>query len=120
MFFRVSDYLRLRDRVAAAGSDVPIIAGVLPVTSLAQVRRITELSGQAFPADLATSLAAAKDDKAAARAVGIEYTTRLCERLLAEAVPGLHFYTLNTSTATLEVYRSLGLDRRHAAVAVTV
>ena len=113
MFFNADDYLRLRDRVAAAGCEVPILAGVMPVTNLGQIRRITQLSGQAFPADLEGALTAAQGDKAAMRAVGIEYTTRLCGRLLEEEAPGLHFYTLNTSTATLEVYRNLGLDRRH-------
>jgi methylenetetrahydrofolate reductase (NADPH) len=113
MFFVVDDYLRLRDRVAASGCEVPILAGVMPVTNLPQIQRITSLTGQAFPAVLEDALTAVADDKAAVRAVGVEYTTRMCERLLAEGVPGLHFITLNTSTATLEVYRNLGLDRRH-------
>ncbi|SFK60706.1 methylenetetrahydrofolate reductase [NAD(P)H] [Geodermatophilus ruber] len=111
MFFRSEDYLRLRDRVAAAGCDVPIIAGVMPVTNARQIARIVQLSGQAFPAELATRFAALDgdrpEDKAAVRAYGVEVATELCRTLLAEGVPGIHFITMNRSTATREVYASL-------------
>ncbi len=112
MFFRAEDYLRMRDRVAALGCDVPIIAGIMPITNVRGIQRSAELSGAAFPADLAAQLYAVEDDPAAVRRVGVQHASALCERLLAEGVPGLHFYTLNRSTATREVWANLGLGAR--------
>jgi methylenetetrahydrofolate reductase (NADPH) len=114
MFFRPEDYLRLRDRVAAKSCDVPIIAGVMPVTNARQITRIVQLSGQAFPADLAERFAELDgdrpEDKAAVRAFGVEVATKLCRTLLAEGVPGIHFITMNRSTATREVYANLASE----------
>jgi methylenetetrahydrofolate reductase (NADPH) len=109
MFFRAEDYLRMRDRVAALDCDVPIIAGIMPITNVRGIQRSAELSGAAFPAELAAELYEVEDDPVAVRRVGVEHATVLCERLLAEGVPGLHFYTLNRSTATREVWARLGL-----------
>ena len=118
MFFRPEDYLRMRDRVAARGCDVPIIAGVMPVTNVRQIERIVQLSGQAFPAVLRERFEALDgdrpEDRAAVRALGVEVATDLCRRLLDEGVPGIHFITMNRSTATREVYANL------AATAVEV
>jgi methylenetetrahydrofolate reductase (NADPH) len=118
MFFHAEDYLRLRDRVAAAGCDVPIIAGIMPVTSLRVVERALELGGCRIPGDLLDALRAADaaGDKARLRKIGVAYAAELCERLLAEGVPGLHFYTLNFSRATREIYQLLGLAERGGAV----
>jgi methylenetetrahydrofolate reductase (NADH) len=111
MFFRVEDYLRLRDRVTARGCDVPIIAGLMPVTNARQITRIVELSGQAFPTELADRFAeldgSTPEHKRAVRAYGVEVATEMCRRLLAEGVPGIHFITMNRSTATREVYENL-------------
>jgi methylenetetrahydrofolate reductase (NADPH) len=109
MFFDADDYLRLRDRVAAAGSDVPIIAGLMPVTTMRTIERSQQLSGAPFPAALGAQFAAVADDPAAVRALGIEQATVLSQRLLDEGAPGLHFITFNFAKATREVMANLSL-----------
>ncbi len=108
-FFDPDAYVRLVDGVAASGADLPILPGIMPVTNLRQLVRFPQLSGQPLPADLVARLERVADDPVAVRQVGIEAATRLCERLLAAGAPGLHFYTLNSSTATLELVSNLGL-----------
>jgi methylenetetrahydrofolate reductase (NADPH) len=107
MFFHVEDYLRLRDRVAAAGCDIPIIPEIMPATDVRQIRRFAELSDAAFPEDLAHRLESARDDKGAGHRIGVEYATAMAERLLAEGAPGLHYITLNKSTAALDIHRNV-------------
>jgi methylenetetrahydrofolate reductase (NADPH) len=107
MFFYAEDYLRLRDRVAAKGCEVPIIPGVMPVTNARQIERFAVLSGQKFPPDLAERLHKVEDDLDAVREIGVEVATELSEKLLAEGAPGIHFITLNRSTATREIYARL-------------
>jgi methylenetetrahydrofolate reductase (NADPH) len=117
MFFFVEDYLRLRDEVAARGCDVPIIAGIMPIISVPMIERAVTLSGARFPAELAAELREHADDRPAVRKIGVEYAARMCERLLDEGVPGLHFYTLNGSRATREIYQLLGLGAGQGAAA---
>ncbi len=109
MFFYPEDYLRLRDAVAARGCTAPIIPGIMPIMSVSGIERAVLLSGCRFPPGLAEDLRAHADDKPAMRKIGVEYAAAMCERLLAEGVPGLHFYTLNGSRATREIYQVLGL-----------
>jgi methylenetetrahydrofolate reductase (NADPH) len=91
---------------------VPIIPGIMPVTSLRVIERALELGGCRVPPELWERLQAVADDRAAIREIGVNYATGMCERLLAEGVPGLHFYTLNWSRATREIYQRLGLYDR--------
>lgn len=108
MVFDAESYLRLRDRVTAR-RDLPITPGLMPVTNLRQVTRMSELMGTPLPAAVVARLEAVKDDPDAVRAVGVEIATELGRRMLDEGAPGLHFITMNRSTATLEVFDGLGL-----------
>jgi methylenetetrahydrofolate reductase (NADPH) len=109
MLFSAEDYCRLRDRVTAAGADVPLLPGIMPITSYGRLMRIHELSGQRIPADLAEELRQVRDDPAAGRAVGMAHAVRMGEELLAAGAPCLHFYTFNRSKATIEVLSALGM-----------
>ena len=108
MLFSAQDWVALRDRSAAAGIDVPILPGIMPIVSYRRLLRICELSGQQVPVELARQLQAVADDPAASRALGMEHAIAMSERLLAEGAPGLHFYTFNRSKATVEVLAALG------------
>jgi methylenetetrahydrofolate reductase (NADPH) len=108
-FFRLDEYVRLRDEMAALGVHKPIVAGIMPIVSLTSVQRMAQLSGYVVPADIVRRITAGGDDPAEIRARGIDHAADLCAQLLDAGVPGLHFYTLNYSKATREVYAKLGL-----------
>jgi methylenetetrahydrofolate reductase (NADPH) len=110
LFFRAEDYVDLVDRARAAGCTMPIIPGLMPLTNISQIDRFAVLAGTAFPDDLAARFRAVGDDAAAVHALGVEAASELATELLEAGAPGLHFYTLNRSTSTREIYAGLGLD----------
>ncbi len=108
-FFDPEHYLRMVDELAELGCDKPVIPGIMPVTNVKSVSRMADMSGATFPQDFLDRLFAVEDDPDAVRRVGIEAATELSSTLLEAGAPGLHFYTLNRSTATREIHDNLGL-----------
>lgn len=107
LFFRPVDYFAMLERGDRAGVDIPIIPGIMPITNLRQIQRMAELSGRQVPAEVVERVARHGDDAAAVRDEGIAIATELCDTLIAGGAPGLHFYTLNRSRATREIYANL-------------
>ena len=110
LFFDNHDFLDFRERCRLAGIQAPIIAGVMPITSASGMKRMAELAaGARFPAKLLKAIARAGADEEAVQRVGVQYATEQCRDLLDHGVDGIHFYTLNKSRATREIYASLGI-----------
>jgi methylenetetrahydrofolate reductase (NADPH) len=109
-FFRVEEYIRLRDELAALGCDKPVLPGIMPITNLSSVERMGELAGYPVPAEVVARFDGLQDDPDAVRREGVAIATELCESLLAIGAPGLHFITLNQSRATRQIYAELGLS----------
>jgi len=103
LFFDNADYFRFVERARRAGIAVPIVAGIMPVTNLSQIKRFTAMCGSRLPDELVQKLEAAGDNADAVRAVGVEHATAQCRDLLDRGAPGIHFYTLNRSPATREI-----------------
>lgn len=115
LFFDNRDFYDFRDRCGLAGITVPIIAGIMPVTSGPGMNRMAELAlGTRFPAPLVRAVNRAQGDAEGVRRVGIHWATEQCRDLLDHQVRGIHFYTLNRSTATREVFLNLGVKDSHA------
>jgi methylenetetrahydrofolate reductase (NADPH) len=110
-FFEVDKWKRLVDSLAARGSTLPIIAGVLPVTNVKLLTKMAELGGTPIPDSIASRFAAVEDNPEDVRKLGVEIALDLCNDLIDAGVPGIHFYTMNSSTATSEIFESLQ-DRR--------
>ena len=109
MFFRASDYVDLVERVRARGSDLPILPGIMPILNLRNIERQGELIGTSVPDEVVARIAAHEGDPVAMRAEGIAMAAELCRELLDVGAPGLHFYTLNRSKATLEIFSALNV-----------
>ena len=107
LFFDNRDFLNFRDRAAAAGIAAPIVAGIMPVLSFDQTKRFASMCGARIPSALMQSMEAVSDDPKSIRAIGIKHATDQCRALLREGVAGLHFYTLNRSTATRAICREI-------------
>ena len=108
-FFDADVWFEFLGDLDALGVTTPVIPGIMPVTNVKSVKRMSEMAGAAFPAALEDRLRAVEDDEDAMRAVGIEMATELCRELMAGGVRSFHFYTLNRSSATREIYANLGL-----------
>ena len=109
-FFRLDDYASMMDDLRARGVDKPVLPGIMPISSLKSIKRMAELSGAEVPPEVVARIVAVQDDDEAVKKEGIEIASELCNELLAYGVPGIHFITMNTSTATREIYKNLGLS----------
>jgi len=110
-FFEVDKWKSLVDKLAAKGSSLPIIPGILPVTNVKQLNRMAELSGTPIPSHITEAFAKVEDRPADVYKLGVEIATQLCQDLLEAGAPGLHFYTMNTSSATREIYSQIKDER---------
>jgi methylenetetrahydrofolate reductase (NADPH) len=107
LFFDNADYFRFVSRARTVGIRVPIVAGIMPITNVAQIQRFTQMCGAKIPPALEERLVAVQDDEDAVRAIGIEHATQQCRELLGGGAPGIHFYTLNQSPATAAIVAQL-------------
>ena len=106
-FFEADKWQSLVDKLEAKGSSLPIIPGILPVTNVKQLNRMAELSGTPIPASISEAFTKVEDSPEDVRKLGVDIATKLCQELLEAGAPGLHFYTMNTSTATREIYSQI-------------
>ena len=113
LFFSNRDYFEFRDYLTSLGVRVPLVPGIIPIMSTAQIKRFVALCGADLPASLVSELDKRGEDDEAVTQFGIEYATRQCEELLREGVPGLHFYTLNKARSTAQIVGNLGLRHFH-------
>lgn len=106
-FYNGDAYFRFVEDAHKIGINVPIIAGIMPITNYSQLMRFSDMCGAEIPRWIRLKLASFGDDSESIRAFGLDVVTQLCERLLAGGAPGLHFYSLNQSVATLAICHSL-------------
>jgi methylenetetrahydrofolate reductase (NADH) len=116
LFFDNRDFFDFRERCTLAGIHIPIIAGIMPITSMSGFKRIAELAaGSRFPAKLLRALQRCENDREMVSRVGVHFALEQCHDLLDNHVSGIHFYTLNRSDATRIIFDSLGIPRRRTA-----
>jgi methylenetetrahydrofolate reductase (NADPH) len=113
LFFDNADFYRFRDAARAMGVNVPIIAGIMPILNVGQIKRFISMCGAKIPHPLLVKLESLEADPEAVHAAGVDYATEQCRDLLAHGVEGLHFYTLNKSKATVEICRRLDVKHAH-------
>jgi methylenetetrahydrofolate reductase (NADH) len=107
LFFDNADYFRFVERARRIGIPVPIIPGIMPILSVPQIKRFTQMCGARIPAPLLKEIESVQDDAAAVESRGIEHATAQCRELLEHGAPGIHFYTLNRSKATWTIFQEL-------------
>ena len=112
LFFDNDEFYRWRDAARGMGIEVPIIAGIMPISNVAQIKRFVMMCGAKIPQPLLVQLESLESDPLAVHAAGVEHAIRQCEDLLAQDADGLHFYTLNKSKATMLIGQALGIKNR--------
>lgn len=110
LFFSNRDYFDFVKRIRKAGIKLPVVAGIMPVSNGAQIQRFAKICGAGIPSEMQKKIDAFGEDQASVEAYGIEFATRQCGELLENGAPGIHFYTLNKSRATREIYQNLKLS----------
>ena len=107
-FYNPDSYFRFVEEVRKAGLDIPVVPGVMPIVSSTQLMRFSDACGAEIPRWIRLRLQSYGDDNASIRAFGLDVVTRLCEQLIGGGAPGLHFYTMNQATASVEICKRLG------------
>ena len=110
LFYVNDNFFEFRDRFQQAGIDAPLIPGIMPITEFARIKRITAMCGAIFPTDLAQKLKAVQDDKQAQFEIGVAHAIEQCRELIAQGIPGIHFYALNRSMACERILKALGME----------
>jgi methylenetetrahydrofolate reductase (NADPH) len=110
LFFDNGEFYRWREQARAMGIKVPIVAGIMPITNLAQIKRFVSMCGAKIPHPLLLKLEQLENDPESVYTAGVEYATRQCQDLLFHGVDGVHFYTLNKSKATVQICKALNVD----------
>ena len=106
-FYNADAYFRFADEVKKAGADVPVVAGIMPITNYTQLMRFSDMCGAEIPRWIRLKLASFGDDSASIRAFGLDVVTQMCDRLIAGGTPGLHFYTLNQAAPTMAIWQRI-------------